>query len=206
MKRPFARLARILLLGGSGALAQPGPTVSIDVTGEIQPAEQTELKCNVSGRVKKVHVSTDDHVNAGDLLMEIDAGVEAKAVDGEVRATEAGIIVAVPVIERQSVFAASDSTPATTLILLGDDSKLIVQAHVRDEDIAKLRPKQPVLITAKTVSGEQMQGEVALIAPVATVRNSVKGYTVQVAVDHPNPKFRLGARVQMTIPAPAGKE
>jgi multidrug efflux pump subunit AcrA (membrane-fusion protein) len=45
-----------------------------------------------------------------------------------------------------------------------------------------------------------MQAEISFIAPVATIRNGIKGFTVQAAISKPNMRLRPGMTVQMTIP------
>jgi macrolide-specific efflux system membrane fusion protein len=45
---------------------------SIQVSGDVQPETQLDVKAEVGGRVKKLHVEAGDQVKAGDLLVEID--------------------------------------------------------------------------------------------------------------------------------------
>jgi len=182
----------------------PAPA-PVQVIGEIQAIHQTEVKCNADGRIKKVHVRQGDQVNAGDLLFEIETSVaDTDFSDRKVRAGNAGLVLTVPVIERQIVFAPSEKSTGTTLATLGDVSERIAVAHVRAEDAIRLAPQQPVLITCDTLPAERFRGKVTVIAPVATVQKAIKGFNIQVSVEAPNPKLLPGAPVRLSFPETTG--
>ena len=82
---------------------------TLRVTGEVQPAEQTEVKGEVGGRIKTVRVRPGDQVKTGDVLMEIDnleadlAAEDVQLTKATVRAPTDGSIVSVPVIQGQII-------------------------------------------------------------------------------------------------------
>src|SRR4029434_6524152 len=45
---------------------------SVEVSGDVAPAFQLEVKSEVSGKIKGLHVEAGDQVNEGELLVEID--------------------------------------------------------------------------------------------------------------------------------------
>lgn len=61
---------------------------TVTATGEISPRRTVDVGAQISGRVAAVHVDVNDHVHAGDLLVEIDTTLLEAAV-GEARANVA---------------------------------------------------------------------------------------------------------------------
>jgi multidrug efflux pump subunit AcrA (membrane-fusion protein) len=45
-----------------------------------------------------------------------------------------------------------------------------------------------------------MEATISFVAPIATVKNNVKGFQVQALIDKPNPRLRPGMTVNMTVP------
>ena len=240
---------------------------SIQVSGDVQPATQLDVKAEVGGRVKKLHVKPGEQVKAGDLLVEIDERdivteresslteiegarlavekmeknferalelfeqkliskeaydnldselaisrnslsraerkmqlVEDKLSKTKINAPGDGTVLTVPIVEGQVIIPAASVNNGTTLMTIANLSKLIVETHVNQVDVAKLGTKQNVQLTAESIKDEEMGAEIFFIAPVATVKNSVKGFTVQAVIENPSPRLRPGMTVQITIP------
>ena len=187
----------ILLL--ASAFAQTGSEHSIRVSGDIQPAAQCDVKPGVGGRVKKLHVRPGDQVKAGDLLIEIDDPLVEDNSKLKVLAPIAGTILTVPVAERQVVISDGGAS-STTLMIIANLSKLVIDTHVPQADVTKLTSKQAVQFTADSIRGEQMEATISFIAPIATVKNSVKGFIVQAVIEKPDPRLHPGMTAQLTIP------
>jgi macrolide-specific efflux system membrane fusion protein len=240
---------------------------SIQVSGDVQPATQLDVKPEVGGRLKKLHVLPGAKVKAGMLLVEIDdrdilserlsAQTEIEgaqlAVDKMVRNHERakdlylqklisqeafdnltselaiarnslskaerrmqlvedklsktkviapgdGTVLTVPVVEGQVVISAASVNSGTTLMTIANLSRLIVDTHVNQVDVAKLLLKQEVQLSAESIRDESLQAIITFIAPVATVKNAVKGFTVQAVIETPSERLRPGMTVQMTVP------
>ncbi len=185
----------------TSAFAQTGTEHSIRVSGEIQPAARFDVKPEIGGRIKKLHVRPGDQVKTGDLLFELDNQLVEDDSKLKVLAPIGGTVLTVPVIERQMVFA-DGVNRSTTLMTIANLSKLIVETHVPQAGVSKLASKQAVRFTADAIQGGQMDATIFFIAPVATIRNSVKGFTVQAAIEKPDPRLHPGMIVQLTIPTP----
>ena len=166
------------------ALAQTLDPVT-GLIGYVVPARETDVKPEKAGRIKKVHFNRGDRVKAGDLLLEIDEEDTLSA--REVRAPNSGTILRSPVVEGQFVRSASADDVGTVLTTIADHSKVVVEAHVKQADAAKLSLHQPVQITADEAPDARMEGVITFIARVATVKNSVKGVTVQATVETADP-------------------
>ncbi|MDB6151774.1 MAG: cecB [Chthoniobacteraceae bacterium] len=176
------------LLLSLSALAQ----TSIRVNGKVQAASEQDVKPAVAGRIKKLHAGLGDHVKAGDVLVELELS------GGTVRAPVNGIILAIPVKEKQEVVPADGVDMGTTLMTIGNPSQLLVQAHVNLKDASKLLLKQTIQIIANSLP--EAQAELCFIAPIATTANSMKGVEVKALIKQPNPRLQPGMTVQLSIP------
>ena len=240
---------------------------SIDVAGDVAPEFQLEVKSEVGGKVKALHVEPGQTVKAGEALCEIDdtdlqnqkASVMAEIDGGQLLVKRAqdhfnrgrelfkaklitkeafdnleselaiqknelaksqrklqtvvdqiskariiapsdGTVLQVLVIEGQVVVSAASVNSGTTLMIVADLSKLLVTTNINQVDVAMLQLKQMVKLTMESVKQETMEARVSFIAPVATVKNGVKGFQVQAAILKPSPRLRPGMMVNMTVP------
>jgi HlyD family secretion protein len=240
---------------------------SIQISGDVMPDTQLDVKTEVGGRIKALHVEPGDTVKAGDLLVEIDDMdilseldsakteidgatlsvtksernferakdlfesklisqeafdnlsseldlarnshtkaqkkmqlVQDKLTKTKVMAPTDGTVLTVPVVEGQVAIAAASVNSGTALMSIANLSKLIVETHVNQVDVSKLAIKQQVKLLAESLKDEEMQAEITFIAPVATIRNGIKGFTVRAAIQVVTTRMRPGMTVQMTIP------
>ncbi len=240
---------------------------SIQVSGDVLPSTQLDVKPEVGGRILKLNVIPGATVKAGQVLVEIDDRdilterdsaiteiegarlevdknqknytraedlfkqklisqeaydnlgselalaknslskaerkkqlVEDKLSKTKVIAPSAGTVLTVPVVEGQVVIPAASVNSGTTLMTIANLSELWVESHVNQVDVAKLTLNQDVKLTAESVRDEEMIAELFFIAPVASVKNAVKGFTVKAVISKPNPRLRPGMSVQLNIP------
>jgi RND family efflux transporter MFP subunit len=240
---------------------------SIQVSGDVMPDTQLDVKTEVGGRIKALHVEPGDTVKAGDLLVEIDDTdilseldsakteidgatlsvtrsernferakdlfegklisqeafdnlsseldlarnshtkaqkkmqlVQDKLTKTKVLAPTDGTVLTVPVVEGQVAIAAASVNSGTPLMSIANLTKLIVETHVNQVDVSKLAIKQQVKLLAESLKDEEMQAEIIFIAPVATIRNGIKGFTVRASIQQVSARMRPGMTVQMTIP------
>lgn len=240
---------------------------SIDVAGDVAPEFQLEVKSEVGGKVKALHVEPGQVVKAGDPLCEIDdtdlqnqkASVQTEIMGGQLGVDRAqrhfdrgkelfeaklitkeafdnlesdlaiaknelaksqrrlqtvndqinkarivapsdGTVLQVQVIEGQVVVPAASVNSGTTLMTVADLSKLLVTTYVNQVDVARLQVKQVVKLTVESVRSESMEGRVSFIAPVATLKNGVKGFQVMATILKPSQRLRPGMMVNVTVP------
>lgn len=126
--------------------------------------------------------------------------VEDKLSKTKVIAPGDGTVLTVPVVEGQVIVAAASVNSGTTLMTIANLSRLIVETHVNQVDVARLAVKQRVKLTAEAILDEEIEAQIFFIAPGASVKNSVKGVTVQALIEKPSARMRPGMNVQMTIP------
>jgi RND family efflux transporter MFP subunit len=246
---------------------------SIEVSGDVTPAAQLDVKPEVGGKIKALHVVPGQQVKEGDLLVEIDdrdllterdsanteiegakLGMEksrknyerskelfeaklisqevfdnlssefALAENGWVRAqrklqlvedklrktkviaAQDGTVLTVPVIQGQVAIAAASVNSGTTLMTIANLSKLLVETHINQVDVAKLELNQPVRLRVESLKDVEMEAKISFIAPIATVKNNVKGFQVQAIIEEPNPRMRPGMTVNMTVPIASAED
>jgi RND family efflux transporter MFP subunit len=235
------------------------------LSGEVTPAFQVDVKAEVGGKVKIIHVAPGQKVKKDDLLVTIDdtdllnelasaeteiegaqltvdknrgnyerarALFDQKLISKEVFSNlEAdyriaqntlekserklqtvkdrlsktrilspgdGTILDVMVNEGQVVVAAASVNSGTALMQFGDVSRLIINAHVNQMDVARLSPGSTMQIH---LSGDdKVDAKIEFIAPVATVKNNIKGFEVQAALENNDGRLKPGMSVSMDVP------
>ncbi|MDZ4789402.1 MAG: efflux RND transporter periplasmic adaptor subunit [Blastochloris sp.] len=241
---------------------------TVDVAGDIEPAEQIEVKAEISAKIKLLNVKLGDVVQAGDVLVELDnrelltdkASAEIEIVGTElsvkkaradserdaqlfakqlvaektmldsqttlalaennydkaqkrlqivldrlakskVLAPMAGRILELPVVEGQVVVAAASVNSGTSLMKIADLQKLQISTHVNQVDVAQLKLGMTVDFSVDSIPNFKMVGKIQEIAPTATVKKNIKGFTVQIGIEQPDERLRPGmtADVMITI-------
>lgn len=240
---------------------------SVEVSGDVTPVVQVEVKPEVGGKLKRLHVKAGDTVSAGALLCEIDdtdllteqssalteiegasltveknkrnfeRGKELHAarliskevfdnlsadyliaenglkkaerkmqiVDDRLRKTKIlsptdGTILSLGVTEGQVVVAAASVNSGTSLMVIANLSQLLVDTHVNQIDVAKLTPGQTVRLHAESMPDLELTASITFIAPIASVKNNVKGFQVQALIDAAHARLRPGMTVNLSIP------
>lgn len=111
-----------------------------------------------------------------------------------------GTVLSIPVVEGQVAVAAASVNSGTLLMTIADLSKMYINTHVNQVDIANIVQKQSVDITVDAIPGALMKGTVTLVSPVATIKNSVKGFSVLVSIDKLDPRVRPGMTADLSFP------
>lgn len=126
--------------------------------------------------------------------------VEDKLRKTKVTAPGDGTVLTAPVIEGQVVIAAASVNSGTTLMTIANLERLIVACHVNQVDFSRIKPGQKVTLRAESLKDVELDATVFFIAPLATVRNNVKGFTVQAVIEKPVAALRPGMTVKVNIP------
>ncbi|GAB4423044.1 MAG: efflux RND transporter periplasmic adaptor subunit [Chloroflexi bacterium OHK40] len=104
----------------------------------------------------------------------------------------AGTIAAISLVEGAS---ASASEP----VVLMDLSSLYIELNLSETDVGQVAVGQPVTLTFDALSDLSLTGEVAQIAPVATVEQNVVTYPVRVRFSTDDPRVKVGMTATGTI-------
>ena len=237
------------------------------LSGEITPAFQVDVKSEVSGKVKKIHVVPGQLVEKGDELVTIDdyelqtdrasakteieganlsveknrgnyerarALFEQKLISKEVfsnlesdykisqntlakaqsklQSVEdrlsktrilspgTGTILDVMVNEGQVVVGAASVNSGTVLLRFADLSRLLINAHVNQMDASQLRVGQQMSIRFSDSEEDKTNAQIEFIAPIATVKNNIKGFEVQALLEKSDDRLKPGMSVSMEVP------
>jgi RND family efflux transporter MFP subunit len=111
-----------------------------------------------------------------------------------------GTVLTVPVIEGQVVIAAASVNSGTTLMTIANLTKLLVETHINQVDVARLEPNLSVKLRVESLKDAEMDAKISFIAPVATIKNNVKGFQVQALIEKPSKRLRPGMTVNVLIP------
>jgi uncharacterized membrane protein YgcG len=83
---------------------------------------------------------------------------------------------------------------------IADLNNLIIQAHVNQADVARMSKEQPVKIEIEAITDLIIDGIVERIAPQATIRNSIKGFSTRIKLLTSNPAIIPGMTASISIP------
>jgi RND family efflux transporter MFP subunit len=237
------------------------------LSGEVTPAFQVEVRPEVGGKVKKIHVVAGQHVSKGDLLVTIDdtdllnekASAETEVegariavektrgnydrakslfkekliskevfanLDADFRISENaqekaerklqsvndrlsktrvpapadGTILDVNVNEGQVVVGAASVNSGTMLLLFADLTRLLINAHVNQLDAGRLSVGQEMTIRFADEESKELKASIEFLAPVATVKNNIKGFEVQALIGENAGRLKPGMSVSMDVP------
>lgn len=105
-----------------------------------------------------------------------------------------------PVSVGQAVSGSGGFNSGTEVLTIADLNSMIINAHVNQADVPRLRQGQSVEITVEAVPGLKVNGVVERIAPQATIKNNIKGFATRVALKNVDPRVRPGMTANVRIP------
>ena len=126
--------------------------------------------------------------------------VDDRITKTRVPAPADGTILSVPVIAGQIVVPAVSVNAGTTLATLADLSSLVVDAHVNQLDIGKVELGDSVEVLGGADDSINTTAKITFVAPLATTKNNVKGFTVQAVLGGDTSGFRPGMTVAVRLP------
>jgi HlyD family secretion protein len=101
----------------------------------------------------------------------------------------------------QSVSGASGVSGGTEVMTIADLSELIINAHINQADVTRMKVDQTVEIEVEAVPGLKLVGRLALIAPQATIKNGIKGFATRIIVKNDAESgVRPGMTANLSIP------
>ncbi len=111
----------------------------------------------------------------------------------EIRAPFDGVIALVDVNPGDA------ANPAGRPVLrVVDTTNLRVEVQISDADIAKVSTNQRVTVSVDALAGQQFEGTVTFVAPIANIVGNVRSYTIHIALDDvTNLRAGMSARVNL---------
>lgn len=116
-----------------------------------------------------------------------------------------GTVLDIAVTEGLVVTAAASVNSGTTLMTFADLSQLLIATNVNQMDVGKLMPNQPVFVNMQGDDANAVKGHIEFVAPLATVKNNIKGFAVEALIDDNDGTLKPGMSVSMTVPVANAK-
>jgi RND family efflux transporter MFP subunit len=126
--------------------------------------------------------------------------VEDRLSKTRILAPADGTILSVNVSEGQVVVGASSVNAGNVLMNFADLSRLTIQTHVNQMDIGKIKEGERMQIVMPGPEEENIPARIEFIAPVASVRNNIKGFSVEAVIEKTDPRLRPGMSVSLHLP------
>jgi len=105
-----------------------------------------------------------------------------------------------PVSLGQTVSGAAGFNSGTEVMTVANLNDMIVNAHINQADVTRLRTGQEVEVVVDSVPGLKMTGVVERIAPQAVIKNGIKGFAARVQIKNIDPRVRPGMTAVLNIP------
>jgi HlyD family secretion protein len=105
-----------------------------------------------------------------------------------------------PVSVGQAVSGSGGFNSGTEVLTIADLNAMVINAHVNQADVTRLKVGMEVDVQVEAVPGLRVKGVVERIAPQATVRNNVKGFSTRILLKDIDPRIQPGMTANITIP------
>lgn len=126
--------------------------------------------------------------------------IDERLTKTEVRAPFDCTILTRPVSTGQAVSGSGGFNSGTEVLTIADLNSMVINAHVNQADVPRLKPDQTVEVAVEAVAGLKVTGIVERIAPQATIKNNIKGFAARIALKNVDPRVRPGMTANIKIP------
>jgi RND family efflux transporter MFP subunit len=108
-----------------------------------------------------------------------------------------------PVSVGQAVSGSGGFNSGTEVMTIANLNDMIINTHINQADITRLKVSQEVAIEVEAVPGMKLKGVIERLAPQATVRNGIKGFATRIALKELDTRVRPGMTANLSIPVAA---
>src|ERR1044071_864497 len=105
-----------------------------------------------------------------------------------------------PVSVGQAVSGSGGFNSGTEVLTIANLSEMVINAHINQADVTRLRMGQQVDVQIEAVPGLRITGTVERIAPQATIKNNIKGFAARILLKDVDPRVRPGMTANVQIP------
>lgn len=100
----------------------------------------------------------------------------------------------------QAVSGSGGYNSGTEVLTIANLKEMIINAHINQADITRLKVGQEVNIEVEAVQGLKLKGIIERIAPQATIRNGIKGFATRIVLQNVDEKVKPGMTAKISIP------
>ena len=126
--------------------------------------------------------------------------LEERLTKTEVRAPFDCTVLTRPVSMGQAVSGSGGFNSGTEVLTIANLSEMVINAHVNQADVPRLKINQTVEVAVEAVAGLKVTGVVERIAPQATIKNNIKGFAARILLKNVDPRVRPGMTANIKIP------
>ncbi len=126
--------------------------------------------------------------------------VEDKLLKTVIRAPFDCTILTRSVSVGQAVSGSSGFNSGTEVFTVANLADMVITAHINQADVTRLKVGQTVTVEVEAVAGLKLVGQVDRIAPQATFRNGVKGFSTRIRLKNAEGAVRPGMTANLSIP------
>ena len=108
-----------------------------------------------------------------------------------------------PVSVGQAVSGSAGVAGGTEVLTIANLNEMIINAHINQADVARLKPHQQVEVQVEAVAGLKVIGNVERNAPQATIKNNIKGFATRILLKDVDKRIRPGMTANIKIPVAA---
>jgi RND family efflux transporter MFP subunit len=131
--------------------------------------------------------------------------VEDKITKTRIASPIDGVVTTLPVVEGQVVVGGPSVSTGTLLMTLANLTDMLISTHVNQMDVTRMKEGQAVEVTVDAFEGTKLGGKIQLVAPIATVKNNIKGFAVDILVTSQDRRIRPGMSASVRIPISQAK-
>lgn len=111
-----------------------------------------------------------------------------------------------PVSMGQAVSGSGGFNSGTEVLSIADLTSMVINAHVNQADVPRLKVDQQVEVTVEAVAGLRVTGSVERIAPQATIKNNIKGFAARIVLKNVDSRVRPGMTANIKIPVASAED
>lgn len=126
--------------------------------------------------------------------------VEDKLLKTVIRAPFDCTILTRPVSVGQAVSGSSGFNSGTEVFTVANLADMVITAHINQADVTRLKVGQAVTVEVEAVPGLKLVGRVDRIAPQATFKSGVKGFSTRILLKNAEGAVRPGMTANLSIP------
>ena len=154
---------------------------------------------NIKTRYEVSQISRDRAQNDFDLA-------EEKLSKTSIRAPFDCTVLSRPVSIGQAVSGTGGQSSGTEVMEIADLKNLIILSHVNQADVSRMGKNQKVKIEIEAVADLVIDGIVERIAPQATIRSGIKGFSTRIKLQNTDESIIPGMTATIKIPVANSKD
>lgn len=141
-------------------------------------------------------ISTNNLVRAEKALAQIDERLSKTQILAPFDCT----VLTRPVSVGQAVSGSDGASGGTECLTVADLNQMVIDSHINQADVTRLKIGQQVDIQVEAVTGLKLTGVIERIAPQATLKNNIKGFSCRILLENPDERVRPGMTANISIP------